>query len=357
MPAVRLKGINTVHKRLADGTVATYYYHRRTGKRLRGEPGTGEFSVSLAEAEKLAPDRLAGTIAGLIKDFRTSKKWDKYRNSTREIMSFNLDAAERKFGAVPLDLIDRDGFYRDVADWRDKLSGKTPRAADAKVSALKTVFSWGAANKKIKANPIANMERVYRADRSDIIWLPEHVEAFEERAPAELRNLLTVALHTGQRRGDIFALTWNQYDGRAITLRQSKTRARVYLPCTEALRSMLDSLPRRQATILLDARNKPWTPATFRTVWDKTLAGLPTLSHLHFHDARGTAVTMLSEAGCTPQEIAAITGHTLAGVERILEAYLARTRPLAESAIRKLEEHRRNKSCKPSCKPGSSKTS
>lgn len=357
MPAIRLKGINTVHKRLADGTIAIYYYHRRTGRRLHGEPGTGEFSVSLAEAERLAPDRLAGTIAGLIKDFRTSKKWEKYRDSTREIMSFNLDAAELRFGAVPLDLIDRDGFYRDVAGWRDKLSTKTPRAADAKVSALKTVFSWGAANKKIKSNPIANMERVYTADRSDIIWLPEHIEAFEERAPAELRNLLTVALHTGQRRGDIFALTWNQYDGRAITLRQSKTRARVYLPCTEALRALLDGLPRKQAAILLDAQNKPWTPATFRTAWDRTLADLPALSHLHFHDTRGTAVTMLSEAGCTPQEIAAITGHTLAGVERILEAYLARTRPLAENAIRKLEEHRRNKSCKPSCKPGSSKTS
>lgn len=351
MLTVRLRGINTVRKRLADGTISTYYYHRRTGKRLLGEPGTGEFSVSLAEAEKQSPDRLAGTIAGLIKDFRISKKWSMYRDSTREIMSFNLDAVERQFGAVPIDLIDRDGFYRDVMDWRDKLSSKTPRAADAKVSALKTVFSWGASNRRIKTNPIAKMGRVYSADRSDIIWLPSHVEAFEKFAPVELRNLLTIALHTGQRRGDIFALTWNQYDGRAITLRQSKTGARVYLPCTEALRTLLDNLPRKQATILLDAQNKPWTPATFRVSWDKTMSSLPGLSHLHFHDARGTAITMLSEAGCTPQEIAAITGHTLAGVERILEAYLARTRPLAENAIRKLEEHKRNKTCKPSCKP------
>ena len=61
------------------------------------------------------------------------------------------------------------------------------------------------------------------------------------------------------------------------------------------------------------------------------------LSGLHFHDLRGTAITMLSEAHATPQEIAAITGHTLGYVSSILDRYLARTRTLAENAIAKLE--------------------
>ena len=32
---------------------------------------------------------------------------------------------------------------------------------------------------------------------------------------------------------------------------------------------------------------------------------------LHFHDLRGTTVTLLSESGSTPQQIATITGHTI----------------------------------------------
>jgi hypothetical protein len=32
---------------------------------------------------------------------------------------------------------------------------------------------------------------------------------------------------------------------------------------------------------------------------------------LHFHDIRGTTITMLAEAGCTLPEIVSITGHTL----------------------------------------------
>ncbi len=62
---------------------------------------------------------------------------------------------------------------------------------------------------------------------------------------------------------------------------------------------------------------------------------------LHFHDLRGTTVTLLSEAGCTPQQIATITGHSLMTVSQILERYLARTSGLAHEAITKLENSKR----------------
>jgi hypothetical protein len=64
---------------------------------------------------------------------------------------------------------------------------------------------------------------------------------------------------------------------------------------------------------------------------------------LHFHDLRGTAVTLLSEAGCTPQQVATITGHSLMTVHRILERYLARTRGLADQAIFNFENSPRTK--------------
>ena len=48
---LRLRGINTVHKRLADGTVRTFFYHRATGLRLAGEPGSAEFIASYGDAE------------------------------------------------------------------------------------------------------------------------------------------------------------------------------------------------------------------------------------------------------------------------------------------------------------------
>jgi hypothetical protein len=61
------------------------------------------------------------------------------------------------------------------------------------------------------------------------------------------------------------------------------------------------------------------------------------ITGLHFHDIRGTTVTMLAEAGCTLPEIVSITGHTLRSAQEILDKYLARTSRLAESAIAKFE--------------------
>lgn len=350
---VVLRGIHKVRRKLSDGTVRIYYYHRATGRRIEGVPGSPEFLKAYNAAQSIGADRLEGTVAGLIRRFRQSPEWAGYRESTRTIMNFNLDACEREFGAVPLDLTTDPEFRVDVIEWRDGMAEATPRAADAKVSALSTVFSWGRDRGAVPGNPLSDIKRVYRADRSDLIWLPEHIAAFNDSAPAELRNAMMVALHTGQRQGDILAMVWSNFDGASITIRQSKGRKgrlgpRVYIPCTAALLEALEAFPRPRGvtTVLTDANGRPWTPERFKGAWRRACGKIDALAGLHFHDLRGTAVTMLSEAGCTPQEIASITGHSLAGVERILDVYLSRTRALADSAIRKLEEHQRNRSVK-----------
>ena len=52
---------------------------------------------------------------------------------------------------------------------------------------------------------------------------------------------------------------------------------------------------------------------------------------------RGTAVTMLAEAGCSVAQIVAITQHSLATATRILEVYLSPTKHLANQAIAQFE--------------------
>jgi hypothetical protein len=53
----RLEGVFPTYKTLADGTRRTYWYHRATGKRLHGEPGSAEFIAAYAAAEKTIRDR------------------------------------------------------------------------------------------------------------------------------------------------------------------------------------------------------------------------------------------------------------------------------------------------------------
>jgi integrase len=334
---VRLPGINTATKRLADGTSRTYFYHRATRIKLTGQPGSPEFLASLANAKASRNDYVRGTLASLVRSYEESPDFLKLEAESRKIAAYLFRKIDAEYGTLPVSaLAERKKVRPDFLAWRDRMAVKHPRGADNTLGHLAKVLAWAEERGMIDENPLRGWKRVYSSDRSDMIWLPEHIKAFCAVASPELQMALMLALHTGQRQGDLRALTWPAYDGEAITLRQSKRKRRVRVPCTKALKDALDKAPRKAALILLSPTGKPWDRRGFNRAW-KAASDEAGLGGLHFHDLRGTAITMLSEAGCTPQEIAAITGHSLRNIAAILDKYLSRTRILAENAIAKLE--------------------
>ena len=213
-------------------------------------------------------------------------------------------------------------------------SGK--READNRLSVISSMLTWAKESGIVFNNHVAGFRRLHKADRSHLIWLPEHINAFMGVAPLELQKALILALHTGQRQGDLLRLGWNNYSDGFICLRQGKGGRRVEIRATNALARMLDAMDRRAAVILTTKTGRPWTARYFKAQWEAAskAAGV---DDLHFHDLRGTAVTMLAEAGCTTPQIASITGHSLKTVTIILDRYLARTRTLATEAMNLLE--------------------
>src|SRR6185312_15888647 len=112
--------------------------------------------------------------------------------------------------------------------------------ADNLVSALNRIGSFAFDRAEVKANVLDGIKRVYHSDRADKLWLPEHVGAFTQHASPALCAALILAMHTGQRQGDLRRLPWSAYDGERVKLRQSKGGAVVSIRCTTALRNMLD---------------------------------------------------------------------------------------------------------------------
>jgi hypothetical protein len=112
------------------------------------------------------------------------------------------------------------------------------------------MLTWAVDRGRANANYLRGFRRLYHADRSEIIWLPEHIASFMKVAPIEMQRALILALHTGQREGDLVRLPWSGYDGVRISLRQGKARRGgrlgplVEIPCTAALRRMLDGMER-----------------------------------------------------------------------------------------------------------------
>jgi integrase len=334
---VRLKGVNTVRDYRKDGSFALYYYHRASGLRLTGVPGSPEFIESYAAAEKYLRARAKGTICDLIRRFEASPQFPK-AESTRAEYRRKFKIIERQWGGAPISAFGEREFRIDALDWRDSIANRGAlREADNLLSALSRLGSWALGRGELERNVLDKVERVYHSDRADKLWLPEHVAAFNSVASSELQTALLLAMHTGQRQGDLRRLPWSAYDGVRISLKQGKGGRLVSVRCTEALRAHLNGIERRGLLILLTGTGRTWSKRYFNQKWDEAYRASKIDAGLHFHDLRGTAVTMLAQAGCTVPEIAAITGHSLKNVTEILEVYLSRTRELADAAIVKLD--------------------
>jgi integrase len=335
---VRLKGINSRRKALADGTVRTYYWAWKGGPPLRGEPGTPEFIASYNEAvaRKVMPP--TGVILSVLQGYQASDDFRGLAVRTRSDYVKHIKAIENEFADFPLSAL-TDRRTRGVfMAWRDRLAGKSRRQADYAWTVLSRCLSWALNRGLVAANPCEKGGRLYRGSRADKIWTVDDEAAFLKLAPPHLRLPLLLALWTGQRQGDLLRLPWSAYDGTHIRLCQSKTGTRVVIPVGAPLKAALDAARKHGPIMLTSTDRRPWTPDGFRASWRKACAAAGVVG-VTFNDLRGTAVTRLALAGCTEAEIATITGHSLRDVRSILDAhYLHRDPALAESAIRKLEK-------------------
>ena len=336
---VRLRGINSKRRKLADGSFKTYYWAWKGGPPLRGEPGSPQFIASYNEAvaKKVMP--LRGTLLSLLQQYQASEDFRLLADSTRRSYISLIASIEKAFSDFPLSAL-TDRRTRGVfLAWRDKIAATSGRRqADYAWTVLARVLSWSLNRGLIGFNPCERGSRLYRGGvRTDKIWTVADEAAFLERAPSHLHLALRLALWTGQRQGDLLRLSWSAYTGTHIRLRQSKTQRTVVIPVSIYLKQFLECAPRRSTLILTNTRGLPWTSDGFRTSWAK-LCAKAKIDGLTFHDLRGSAVVRLALAGATVPEIATFTGHSLKDVEVILDAhYLGRDVQLAENALRKLE--------------------
>jgi integrase len=340
---IRLKGINSITKRLADGTRRTYWYAWKGGPPLCDEPGTPEFVHSYNQAiarKKTGPE---GCILSLLQGYQQSTDFLDLAARTRRDYICKIKQIEERFGDFPLAAMSDRRTRGIFMGWRDQLALKSRRQADYAWQVLALILQWALERGLITHNPCARGGRLYQSTRVDKIWTHDDEAAFLRSAPAHLHLPLILALWTGQRQGDLLCLPWSAYDGTHIRLRQSKSvrkggrPVRVVIPVGKPLKAALDETKKRGPLILTNSLGRPWTSHGFQASWGIAArnAGIVGLT---FHDLRGTAVTRLAIVGCTEAEIATITGHSLKDVRCILDAhYLHRDPALAESAIRKLE--------------------
>lgn len=336
---LKLKGINRVPKRQADGTVRIYLYHRATGIRLDPD----RLAETYAEAEKRTRRKNEKTLTDLIRLFDTSSTYAALSEESRKQYPWKLKRIELQWGTVPEDTFnnadDADAFAADALAWHQELGKTSRRSADNLMSALCRVLSFAKEQRRIKHHPIPTFQRLYKSDRADKTWSEELQQQFIKTSRPAMVTAMILVRNTAMRASDVRKFAWTRYDGQRVQIRSSKTGKMLWIPATRELKAHLDALPRTGALVMLTPTGKAYTKRYFNDHWREDADAVGACD-LNFHDNRGTAATLLAEAGATAPEIAEALTWTVDKAQRVIDAYLARRGVLAANAIAKLEEHR-----------------
>lgn len=336
---VKLKGVHTVKRRVADGSTRTYYYAWRGGPRMKSKPNTEAFAVELARLKEMAAP--TDTLDTLIANFKgpanaPNPDWLALAETTRIDHEFAFRLILQRWPSLPLRLTQAKGMKAHIRDWHRSFAAN-PRKADKLLFSLSKLFSYAIENEVLERNPCAGIERLYSGSRRDSVWTPAMIAAFRQKAPRHLLLPFEIAIGTGQRQGDILALPWKAYDGIYLRLDQSKTAKRLKVKVHADLKAALDAMDKDALRICLNSRRRPWTKDGFKTSWGKECARLG-IDGVTFHDLRGTFITERRREGADVEDIAKITGHSISEIRTVLEKhYLAHDQDASDGVILRME--------------------
>jgi integrase len=272
-----------------------------------------------------------GTIARLILDYYASIDFRRTRNSSQAVTRGILDRFAEKHGHRLIRQMRRKHIEKIIGSMVD-----TPAAANNLLKKVRALMNYALTNREIAANPTWGIKKFKEGTYHT--WTEPELAKFEGTWPlgSRERTAYALALYTGQRRGDLACMTWPNVDlaRESILVVQEKTGIELEIPIHPRLREALDAWPRKTASIL--AMKSAGLGNMMADAIDT--AKLPARCVLH--GLRKAAARRLAEAGATPHQIAAVTGHrSLEEIERYTK--MVGQRGLAEAAIRKIGEQNR----------------
>lgn len=318
-------------------------YFRRPGYKtvpLLGLPGSAEFmdAYRAAVAGETATKELVGrarsipgSVAALISSYYGSAQFLSLSPSTQTtyrgiIERFRVDHGNRRVAMLERRHI--------VSILQAKIA--TPAAGNNWLRMIRMLMQFAIDEGLRRDDPTFGVKGIRRHSAGFHTWTEEEIETYAaHHAPGtRARRALALLLFTAQRRSDVIVMGRQHIRSGRLVMRQQKTGVLIDIPIHPELQAVLDATSANNLTFLTTAHGKPFTAAGFGNWFREccVAAGLP--KRCSAHGLRKAASRRLAEAGCTPSEIGAITGHTtLKEIERYTAA--ADRRHLADIATSK----------------------
>lgn len=277
-----------------------------------GEPNVEWWAAYRAASGTPAPRLIGGTFNALDHAWKDCPEWQALADNTRRNYLSGTERVLAAWNELQLKALEP----RHVLELRDRIKD-TPEAANTMIKALASMISWSIPRGWRTDNP-CDFVKMFPPGKPWAVWSWEAIEAWRELAVPELRLAMVLSLYTGQRRSDVIHMTWADVDAGAVqvvqedgTEGQKKTKKKVWVPIHRDLLSELQRVERRSTRILTGDRGLPFTNESLKTAWSRQHECIELVTGachgLVPHGLRKSAVCFLLEAGCTEEQVEAIT--------------------------------------------------
>jgi integrase len=258
-----------------------------------------------------------GSFNALCVSYYRSPEFRGLKASTQAVRRNVIERFRGEHGDKPLRGLKRSHIKNIIG-----AKANTPEAANNLLKILRVLLGYAVDGGMIPSNPAIGIKRYRSRGEGHHTWTEAEVAAFEARHPVgtKARLALTLLLYTAQRRGDVVRMGWQHVKGDLIAVRQEKTDAALLIPIHPELARVLASIPRTNLTFLVTERGAAFTPAGFGN-WFRDRCNEAGLPHCSAHGLRKAAATRLANAGCSTDQVKAMTGHkSLSEVARYTKA-------------------------------------
>ncbi|MBY8977392.1 tyrosine-type recombinase/integrase [Rhodobacteraceae bacterium NNCM2] len=251
---------------------------------------------------------IPGSFDALCEAYYRSTKYSKLGPSTRTTYRGIIERFRETRGEKMV----KDLRRSDVMAIMSKMGDK-PAAANSLLRMLRMLMKLAVQLEWRETDPTEGVDK-YPTGPGHLTWTEDDIAKYLEvhRPGTMAHTAMVIMLYTGAARADVVRLGWGNVKNGRIKYRRQKMLSRdgilVDIPIHPELGTVIDQLPRTAFTFLQTANGKSRSPNGFGNLMRKWCreAGLENCSS---HGLRKALARRLAEAGCTPHQIASITGH------------------------------------------------
>ena len=214
----------------------------------------------------------------------------------------------REFGNRPLGQITRE----EIEAWRrERMTTSRPATINRDLSRLRRMFSLAVEWGLLEESPMQGIKFLRENNaRTRYLSLEECQRLIASCMAPHIRAMVSVALHSGMRLGEILNLRWYDLDFSSgfILVRDSKNGESRHVPMDATLFALFRAYPHRPSTDLVFSSSSGGHIVDVRTGFQNACkrAGL---IDLHFHDLRHTFASQFVMSGGDLYILKEILGH------------------------------------------------